>query len=61
LGGVGWVAPPPPQGQHTYRFSLYALSQQAEVSDGFAAADLQVYTNTSSLAVAEVTGTYQRP
>jgi Raf kinase inhibitor-like YbhB/YbcL family protein len=61
FGEVGWGGPCPPSGQHTYRFSLYALSQQAEVTDGFAAADLQVYTDTSSLAVAQVTGTYRRP
>jgi Raf kinase inhibitor-like YbhB/YbcL family protein len=61
FGETGWGGPCPPSGQHTYRFSLYALSQQAEVADGFAAADLQVFTDTSSLGVAEVTGTYQRP
>jgi Raf kinase inhibitor-like YbhB/YbcL family protein len=60
FGETGWGGPCPPSGSHTYRFSLYALSQQAEVADGFAAADLQVYTDTSSLAVAEVTGTYAR-
>ena len=61
FGQTGWGGPCPPKGRHTYRFSLYALSQQAEVTDGFAAADLQVYTDTSSLALAEVTGTYARP
>ena len=61
FGQTGWGGPCPPSGRHTYRFSLYALSQQAEVTDGFAAADLQVYTDTASLAVAEVTGTYERP
>jgi Raf kinase inhibitor-like YbhB/YbcL family protein len=60
FGETGWGGPCPPSGQHTYRFSLYALSQQAEVADGFAAADLQVYTDTSALAVAETTGTYSR-
>jgi Raf kinase inhibitor-like YbhB/YbcL family protein len=61
FGETGWGGPCPPSGVHTYRFSLYALSQQAEVSEGFGAADLAVYTDTSSLAVAEVTGTYERP
>ena len=60
FGETGWGGPCPPSGSHTYRFSLYALSQQAEVSEGFGAADLAVYTDTSSLAVAEVTGTYER-
>ena len=61
FGETGWGGPCPPSGAHTYRFSLYALSQQAEVADGFGAADLAVYTDSASLAVAEVTGTYERP
>ncbi len=61
FGETGWGGPCPPSGVHTYRFSLYALSQQTEVSEGFGAADLAVYTDSSSLAVAEVTGTYERP
>jgi Raf kinase inhibitor-like YbhB/YbcL family protein len=61
FGETGWSGPCPPSGKHTYRFALYALSQQAEVGRGFAPADLQVYTRTSSLSVAEVTGTYARP
>jgi Raf kinase inhibitor-like YbhB/YbcL family protein len=61
FGETGWGGPCPPSGVHTYRFSLYALSQQAEVTEGFGAADLAVYTDSSSLAVAEVTGTYERP
>jgi Raf kinase inhibitor-like YbhB/YbcL family protein len=61
FGETGWGGPCPPEGTHTYRFSLYALSQQAELSEGFGAADLAVYTDSSSLAVAEVTGTYERP
>jgi Raf kinase inhibitor-like YbhB/YbcL family protein len=61
FGEDGWGGPCPPSGTHTYRFSLYALSQQAEVAEGFGSADLAVYTDTSSLAVSEVTGTYARP
>ena len=61
FGEAGWGGPCPPSGTHTYRFSLYALSQQAEVSDGFGSADLAVYTASASLALAEVTGTYARP
>ena len=61
FGETGWGGPCPPSGTHTYRFSLYALSQQTEVAEGFGAADLAVYTDSASLAVAEVTGTYERP
>jgi Raf kinase inhibitor-like YbhB/YbcL family protein len=60
FGETGWGGPCPPSGTHTYRFSLYALSQQAEVAAGFSAADLQVYTDSASLAVAETTGSYTR-
>jgi Raf kinase inhibitor-like YbhB/YbcL family protein len=60
FGETGWGGPCPPSGTHTYRFSLYALSQQAEVNEGFGAAELSVYTDTSALAVAETTGTYTR-
>ncbi len=61
FGEPGWGGPCPPSGTHTYRFSLYALSQQAEVSEGFGSADLAVYTASASLTVAEATGTYARP
>lgn len=61
FGETGWGGPCPPSGTHTYRFTLYALSQQAEVAEGFGASELSVYTDTSSLAVAELTGTYARP
>jgi Raf kinase inhibitor-like YbhB/YbcL family protein len=61
FGEAGWGGPCPPEGTHTYRFSLYALSQQAEVAEGFGSADLATYTDTASLGVAEVTGTYARP
>jgi Raf kinase inhibitor-like YbhB/YbcL family protein len=61
FGEAGWGGPCPPSGTHTYRFSLYALAQQAEVAEGFGSADLAVYTASASLTVAEVTGTYARP
>jgi Raf kinase inhibitor-like YbhB/YbcL family protein len=61
FGEAGWGGPCPPEGTHTYRFSLYALSQQAEVAEGFGSADLATYTESASLGVAEVTGTYARP
>jgi Raf kinase inhibitor-like YbhB/YbcL family protein len=60
FGETGWGGPCPPSGTHTYRFTLYALSQQAELAEGFGASELSVYTDTSSLATAEVTGTYTR-
>ena len=45
---------------HTYRFTLYALDQQAELPDA-SPAPTSTVAGPSSLAVAEVTGTYARP
>jgi hypothetical protein len=61
FGETGWGGPCPPSGTHTYRFTLYALSQQTEVAEGFGESELAVYTDTSSVSVAELTGTYARP
>ena len=41
FGDPGWSGPCPPAGApHTYRFTLYALSQQAELPEDFTGADL---------------------
>jgi Raf kinase inhibitor-like YbhB/YbcL family protein len=62
FGRPGWGGPCPPAGPaHTYRFRLYALSQQAELPDGFTGADLQAIAGPAALAVAESTGTYATP
>jgi len=61
FGDVGWGGPCPPAGEpHTYRFSLYALSQQAELADDFTSEDLLELADSTAIAVAEVTGTYSR-
>ena len=60
-GTTGWTGPcPPPGAPHTYRFTLYALSQQAEVVEDFTGADLIAIAEASAIAVAEVTGSYSR-
>jgi len=62
FGKIGYGGPCPPKGStHTYRFSLYALSQQAELPDGFTGKDLAAIADPAALTVAEVTGTYTRP
>ena len=62
FGRPGWGGPCPPSGAaHTYRFRLYALSQQAELPDGFTGADLEAVAGPAALAVAESTGTYASP
>jgi Raf kinase inhibitor-like YbhB/YbcL family protein len=60
-GTVGWSGPCPPVGDpHTYRFSLYALGQQAELPEGFTGAELAAVAEPAAIAVAELTGTYSR-
>jgi Raf kinase inhibitor-like YbhB/YbcL family protein len=60
-GIAGWSGPCPPAGApHTYRFTMYALDQQAELPDGFTGEDLAAIAGQSSIAVAELTGTYTR-
>ncbi|HEU4842211.1 MAG TPA: YbhB/YbcL family Raf kinase inhibitor-like protein [Ilumatobacteraceae bacterium] len=60
-GTTGWSGPcPPAGGPHTYRFQLFALDQQAELPDGFTGDDLDAIAAPASIAVAELTGTYQR-
>jgi Raf kinase inhibitor-like YbhB/YbcL family protein len=62
FGATGYGGPCPPQGEtHTYRFSLYALSQQAELPDQFTGKDLAAIADPEALSVAELTGTYTRP
>ena len=53
----GLGGPCPPAGPaHTYRFTLYALTQQAELPDGFTGADLADVAPAGSIASAEVDG-----
>ncbi|MET0458303.1 MAG: YbhB/YbcL family Raf kinase inhibitor-like protein [Ilumatobacteraceae bacterium] len=60
-GEPGWSGPCPPAGApHTYRFTLYALGQQAELPDDFTGADLLGVAGPSSIGLAESTGVYTR-
>jgi Raf kinase inhibitor-like YbhB/YbcL family protein len=60
-GITGWSGPcPPAGGPHTYRFTLYALDQQAELPDGFTGAELAAIAEPAAVASAELTGTYTR-
>lgn len=60
-GTVGWTGPCPPDGApHTYRFTLYALDQQAELPDDFTGTELAAVAGAASTAIAELTGTYTR-
>ncbi len=60
-GTVGWSGPcPPPGAPHTYRFTLYALGQQAELPDDFTGTELAAVAGAAATAIAELTGTYSR-
>jgi Raf kinase inhibitor-like YbhB/YbcL family protein len=62
FGKPGYGGPCPPAGStHTYRFALYALSQQAELPADFTGQDLEQIAGPAAVTVAETTGTYTRP
>jgi Raf kinase inhibitor-like YbhB/YbcL family protein len=61
FGKPGWGGPCPPKGAaHTYRFRLYALSQQAELPTDFTGQDLASVAENAAVTIAEGTGTYAR-
>ncbi len=61
FGNAGWGGPCPPAGApHNYRFTLYALSQQAELPEDFTGDDLAAVATSANLALAESTGVYSR-
>jgi Raf kinase inhibitor-like YbhB/YbcL family protein len=61
-GGIGWFGPcpPPGEGPHTYRFSLYALDHKLEIASRSPAADAIEAITDSALATATYTGVYSR-
>jgi Raf kinase inhibitor-like YbhB/YbcL family protein len=61
FGNVGYQGPCPPAGAaHTYRFSLYALSQQAELPGDFTGDELEAVVGPAALSVTDVSGIYSR-
>ena len=59
---VGYFPPSPPPGKvHHYVFHFYALDKPLPVSPDMTADDLRKAMSGHVLAVAELTGTYQRP
>jgi Raf kinase inhibitor-like YbhB/YbcL family protein len=52
--------PPPGDGRHHYSFTLYALSRAPSVQAGATAAELRAAIKRSTLARAQLVGTYQR-
>jgi Raf kinase inhibitor-like YbhB/YbcL family protein len=59
-GDIGWAGPcPPDPDAHTYRFTLYALSQAIELPPESLPADLVQAIEASATGVTSFTGTYQ--
>ncbi|MFV0350815.1 MAG: YbhB/YbcL family Raf kinase inhibitor-like protein [Oscillospiraceae bacterium] len=58
FGAVGYGGPTPPSGTHNYIITVYALSQTADLSDGFTMADFTVAISDITLAEASITGSY---
>lgn len=59
-GEIGWTGPCPPAGApHTYRFTIYALTQAIELPPEAAAADLIQAIEASAGGAASFTGIYQ--
>lgn len=62
FGEPGWAGPCPPEGEHTYEFTVYALGEPsgleagAEAGDGVAAVEAAAAEATATLR-----GTYERP
>ena len=62
FGALGWTppCPDPGSGPQTYRFTVYALGQQAEIADGTPASDAIAFIEAVAFASSDVLGTYER-
>jgi Raf kinase inhibitor-like YbhB/YbcL family protein len=62
FGRTGYGGPCPPRGHgpHRYFFRLYAVESEIALGPGAGRTDLEEAIGTGALAVAELTGTYER-
>ncbi len=61
FGNPGWAGPCPPEGNHTYEFTVYALSEPSGLSAGADAEDgAGTVEDAPALATATLRGTYER-
>jgi len=58
FGEVGYGGPSPPDGEHTYRFKLYALDEELGVTQGATKGELGAAMEGSVLAQTQLTGTH---
>lgn len=60
FGRAGWGGPCPPSGEHRYRFTLYALSEELSLPGTTDAASVRAALEGRVLAEAQLTGVYER-
>ncbi|WP_247731470.1 YbhB/YbcL family Raf kinase inhibitor-like protein [Halovivax limisalsi] len=58
FGEIGYGGPKPPDGEHLYRFKVYALDTELDLEEGASAAELGDAIDDHVLAQTQVTGTY---
>lgn len=57
----GWAGPCPPEGNHTYEFTVYALAEPSGLESGADAEDgASTIEDADALAVATLRGTFER-
>lgn len=57
----GWAGPCPPEGNHTYEFTVYALGEPSGLEDGAGAEDgAATVEDADATAVATLRGTFER-
>ncbi|KAB1186770.1 MULTISPECIES: YbhB/YbcL family Raf kinase inhibitor-like protein [Haloferax] len=57
-GSRGYGGPNPPDGEHTYRFALYALDTELDLEPGATKAHLERFIDGHVVAETRLTGTY---
>jgi phosphatidylethanolamine-binding protein (PEBP) family uncharacterized protein len=60
VAGYRGPCPPPGHGPHRYVFRLFALDTEPAITPGASRGELEHASGTGVLAVAELTGTYER-
>jgi Raf kinase inhibitor-like YbhB/YbcL family protein len=59
-GEIGYAGPCPPDGEHRYRFRLYALDAAVDLEAGATLADVEAAIADHVLALSELVGTFSR-
>jgi len=58
FGEIGYGGPSPPDGEHTYRFKLYALDEELGLTPGATRGELGAAMEGTVLARTQLTGTF---